>query len=37
MESEVTREIFGNVPTWLVSMFYVLTFAACGGAAVALL
>jgi Fe-S oxidoreductase/nitrate reductase gamma subunit len=37
MESEVTREIFGNVPNWLVSTFYLLTFAACGGAAAVLL
>ncbi len=35
-ESEVTREILGNVPSWLVWMFYVLAFGACAGAAVAL-
>ena len=35
-ENEVTREILGNVPIWLVWVFYVLAFGACSGAAIAL-
>jgi Fe-S oxidoreductase/nitrate reductase gamma subunit len=36
-ESEITREILGNIPTWLVGAFYTLAFAACGFAALMLL
>jgi Fe-S oxidoreductase len=35
-ESEVTRQILGNVPSGLVWMFYVLALGTCAGAAVAL-
>ena len=27
-ESAITREIFGNIPAWLVGAFYALAFAA---------
>ncbi|MBW2714960.1 MAG: hypothetical protein JRD03_02740 [Deltaproteobacteria bacterium] len=36
-ESEITREILGNIPTWLVGAFYTVAFAACGFAALMLL
>jgi Fe-S oxidoreductase/nitrate reductase gamma subunit len=33
-DEATTREILGNLPTWLVAMFYVTTALACGTAAV---
>ena len=35
--SAITREILGNVPTWLVGAFYALTLAACAWAALVLI
>jgi Fe-S oxidoreductase/nitrate reductase gamma subunit len=35
--SAITREILGNIPTWLVGAFYTLTLAACAWAALVLI
>ncbi len=35
-EEQITREILGNVPDWLVTSFYVAAAVACGLAAIAI-